>query len=320
MHTRLTLVSSRLAGLCLGSSLSLTLAACGASSAAPESAAPSQQSAGAEVVEKLAAPLMVKDVGFETPESVLYDAVADVYLVSNIKGSPLDADDKAFISRVAPDGNVLELKWIDSESPEVTLDAPKGLALVGDVLYVADLTFVRKFDRVSGKPLGSIKIEGSTFLNDIAAAADGSVYVSDSGLTTGFAPSGTDALVRIGKDDKVSPVVKDVALGRPNGLLASADGVWVVTFGSGELYRVDGAGKREDIKKLPKGSLDGIIQAGSEVLISSWEASAVYQVDGDAFREVVSGLDAPADIGIDTKRNRVLVPLFNQNALSINQL
>src|SRR5262249_7581594 len=34
--------------------------------------------------------------GFSTPESVLYDADGDVYLVSNINGKPAEADDNGF--------------------------------------------------------------------------------------------------------------------------------------------------------------------------------------------------------------------------------
>jgi len=309
-----------LAQLFVLSCLGLHALGCGSQPATSATGELGSASAGGETVPKLEHPIVIKDVGFMTPESVLYDPIADVYIVSNIQGSPLLADGQGFISRVSPDGSVLALKWIESGSRGVELDAPKGMALVGDVLYVADITQVRKFDRNSGKPLGSIKIEGSSFLNDIAAAGDGSIYVSDSGLTTGFAPSGTDAVLRITADDKVVPVIKDVALGRPNGLLAVADGVWVVTFGSGEMYRLDPQGKRAEIQKLPKGSLDGIVQSGASMVISSWEASALYTPDGDSFKEVVSGLDAPADIGLDTKRGRVLVPLFNQNAVAIHQL
>jgi hypothetical protein len=58
--------------------------------------------------------IRVADVGLSTPESVLHDAVADVYLVSNINGSPLGKDGNGFISRLAPDGSLLELKWICS--------------------------------------------------------------------------------------------------------------------------------------------------------------------------------------------------------------
>ena len=38
------------------------------------------------------AKITVKDVGFQTPESVLYDATGDVYLVANINGTPLAKD------------------------------------------------------------------------------------------------------------------------------------------------------------------------------------------------------------------------------------
>src|SRR5262245_10177215 len=60
--------------------------------------------------------------GFQTPESVLYDADNDVYLVSNINGKPLDADDNGFISKVSPDGKITELKWIDGAKDNVKLD------------------------------------------------------------------------------------------------------------------------------------------------------------------------------------------------------
>ena len=80
---------------------------------------------------------MVADVGLSTPESVLHDAGADVYLVSNINGSPLEKDGNGFISRLAPDGSVLALKWIDGEAQGITLNAPKGMAIQDGVLFVA---------------------------------------------------------------------------------------------------------------------------------------------------------------------------------------
>ena len=82
--------------------------------------------------------------GFSTPESAVHDTIADVYLVSNINGSPFGDDKAGFISRVSPDGKVLDLKWIDGSSADVELNAPKGLALVAETLYVADVNVVRK--------------------------------------------------------------------------------------------------------------------------------------------------------------------------------
>jgi hypothetical protein len=284
--------------------------------------APKSPSTGAETarVSDPGAPINVKDVGFKTPESVLHDVRADLYLVSNIDGSPLELDDRAFISRVRPDGSVESLKWIDAEQPGVELHAPKGMALVGEVLYVADISQVRKFDRNTGKPLGAIKIEGATFINDLCADREGNVYASESGLSTVLTPSGSDAVYKINRGGQLSVVAKDLSLGRPNGLLVIDEQLWVVTFGSGELYKLDDKGQRSEVRTTPKGSLDGIVQLKERLFVSSWEASAVYERDGDEFVERVSQVPAPSDIGVDERRERLLIPLFNDNTLIIHPL
>lgn len=143
----------------------------------------------------LPAGINIEKVGFKTPESVMYDANADVYLVSNINVDdiPTKKDNNGFISRLNPDGTVQNLKWIAGGANGVTLHAPKGMAIVDGTLYVTDLDTVRKFDLTSGAALGEIPIEGTTFLNDLAADADGAVYVSDTGLTAddkGIGPNG----------------------------------------------------------------------------------------------------------------------------------
>jgi hypothetical protein len=79
------------------------------------------------------------------PESALWDAATDTYLVSNIGENPFDADGDGFIARFVPDGK--SEKWIGG------LNAPRGMALVGDRLWVADLTVLRSFDRKTGKPV-----------------------------------------------------------------------------------------------------------------------------------------------------------------------
>lgn len=298
----------------------LTLTGCGgAASSAQPSKAP-QAVRPDPIDEGIREPLFVSDVGFKTPESVLHDPREDRYLVSNIDGSPLGVDDTAFISRVRPDGKVENLKWIDAARADVQLDAPKGMAILGEVLYVADISKVRKFDRVSGKPLGAIEIPGATFINDLCADADGNLYASDSGIAAGFRPSGTDAVYKIVKGTELTPFARDVGLGRPNGLQADAAGLWVVTFGSGELYRITGAGPREEVRRLPKGSLDGIARLGNRLFVSSWEASAVYELENGEFVERVSELATPSDIAVDDKRKRLLIPLFYDNTLVIYPL
>ena len=264
--------------------------------------------------------VVVKDAGFLTPESILYDAAADVYLVANINGEPAGADDNGFISKVSPDGKVTELKWIDGSKPDVKLDAPKGMAISGDILWVADITVVRKFDAKTGAPKGEVKIPGASFLNDVTAAEGGGVYVADTGINAKFEPAGTDAVYHIGKDGKVKPLVKAKDLGGPNGLAFANGSVWVVTFGSGELYEVAVKGAKGEKKpgvKLPKGQLDGlVVKDDGEILVSSWEGKAVYAgKPGGEWKAVLSDVEAPADIGWDSKRKVLLVPQFMANAL-----
>jgi len=311
----------RTASILVGALL-LTLACRANRESAPAGATPTVTAAARPAA--AAAPVVVKDVGFQTPECVLHDEESDVYLVSNINGSETAADGNGFISRLDPQGKVLDLKWIDGSKPGQTLDAPKGMALSGGVLYVADVTSVRMFDRKTGKGMGTVAIPGATFLNDLSAAPDGSVWASDSGLSAGkkdLEPSGTDAIYRI-TNGKAERIAKDKSLGLPNGLLADADGTWVVTFGSGELYRITRAGKRESVQKLESGQLDGVSRASDgSLLVSSWERNAILRGHpGGAFTAAIDGVVSPADFAYDAKANRVWIPLFTKDTVEIRAL
>jgi sugar lactone lactonase YvrE len=292
------------------------LAGCAKEQPTPEAAAPPPEPATIE-------PATLAE-GFSTPESVLYDPDQDVYFVSNINGSPLEADDNGYISRINAGTREIDAKWIDGEKDEITLGAPKGMAISGDTLWVTDITVVRKFDRRTGAPLGEVAIEGTTFLNDPSTGADGSIYVSDMGMKAGaegFEPSETDAIYRISADGTVETIASGDELVRPNGLVATADGVWAVTFGGNELYMVvDGA--KSNVVQLPAGSLDGLVLLeGGELLVSSWDSKSVYRGPAAGpFEVVITDVNAPADIGFDTKRNLVLIPMFMDNQVVLHPL
>src|SRR5580698_5063909 len=136
-----------------------------AASGAP-SAVPAASAAPAEPAKPAGPQSVAKYTGLAEPESVLYDADNDRYLVSNINGKPGDKDNNGFISALSPDGTVTTLKWIEG-GKKLKLNAPKGLAIVGEVLYVADIDVVRKFDLKTGASKGSIAFPGATFLNDL---------------------------------------------------------------------------------------------------------------------------------------------------------
>lgn len=255
--------------------------------------------------------------GLATPESVFYDAETDTYLVSNINGAPTDKDNNGYIAELSPDGAVVKAKLVAGGENGVTLNAPKGMALVNGVLYVADIDTVRLFDRKTGAPKGEAAVKGATFVNDLSAGPDGKVYFTDSGLTPKFEGSGTDALYVLepGKKPTVKALLKSKDLPHPNGIVATKDTLYVNFFGAAEIRAYDLKGKAKgEAMKVPTGGLDGLVLVGDEFLVSSWEGKAVYRGKaGGEFTAVFSEITAPADIGFDTKRNRVLVPRFQEN-------
>ena len=260
------------------------------------------------------------DSGLNTPECAIHDEKADVYIVSNINGNALGADKAGFISRVAPSGKILELKWIDGSAEGVTLNAPKGLAIVGDTLYAADVNAIRKFHRVTGKATGVIEIKGSSFLNDLASGPDGKVYVSDSGFGGDPDAPRTDAVYEISPDDSVKALSRGAEVPNPNGLLVTAGGLLVCTWNSGELLWARAREGRERlVAKLPKNQLDGIVvDKDGSLLITSWAGECVYRFKfPQGVTVAIEGLKEPADPGWDAKRGRLLIPHFKEHKLTI---
>lgn len=282
----------------------------------PPRAAPADAAATAPVAAVAVKPAFVEVTGFSTPESVLVLTEPDVYLVSSINGPPAARDDNGFISKLGPDGKVVELKWIDGASDKVTLNAPKGMAVRGGVLYVADIDVVRKFDLATGAPKGEVKIKGM-FLNDVAVAGD-VVYVTDTGVDAAFKPTGKDAVYAIDASDKPKALIAAKDLGGPNGVTVIDGKVWVVLFGGKALFRVEG-GKQVDAQELPGGQLDGLQALGDgRVAVSSWETKTVYAGKlGGPFTPLLEGIEAPADLGVDLARKVVAVPLFQGNVVRL---
>lgn len=266
----------------------------------------------------------VPSAGLQQPESVLHDSVADVYLVSNVDGMPLDKDNNGFLSRVSPDGRMLQPRWIAGGQNGATLHAPKGTGIRGDTLYVADIDVVRRFHRTTGAPLGEVAIPGATLLNDVAVGADGSVYVTDSGLRMGagrLEASGTDAVYRIPPGGAPRVLVRGPELGSPNGIVADADGgVIVAAMTASEVYRVAPDGTRTPLLSPRRGQLDGVVRTrGGALLVSDWKRSAAYLITAAAEPVIaVRNLPSPADIGYDAKRDRLLVPLMTVNRVEFH--
>src|SRR5688500_8606753 len=122
--------------------------------------------------------------GFRNPESVRYDSAQDVFFVSNMVGYGSYEDGIGYISRVSAADPRLAAVFIESGHGGVELNAPKGMAIHGNTLWVADIDVLRGFDRRTGVPLATIDFasHGAVLLNDVAVAPGGELRVTDTGI------------------------------------------------------------------------------------------------------------------------------------------
>ncbi len=262
--------------------------------------------------------------GLSRPESVLYDYHSDVYLVSNINGSPWEKDNNGFIAKADPDAGGPVERWIAGGKGGVVLNAPKGSALTESTFWVTDIDMVRGFDRTTGAPTMSIPITGATFLNDITADAWGNLYVTDTGMNPDLTLSNTDAVYRIDRQGRVELLFTGL---QPNGITIHRDKLLMVTLG-GQVARYDLGDNSLSIEKtLSTPGLDGVqVLHGGKVLISANPASDVgmWQVPrhGEPM-EYLDGFDfmtGAADFTIDHRRQRLVLPILFSDTLVVTPL
>jgi hypothetical protein len=234
------------------------------------------------------------------PESVLYDAGRNILYVSNIDGKQAwEKDGAGSIGKVSTDGKIIMAEWVKG------LQAPKGMGMYKDRLYVADIDVVVVIDIKQGKILEQISVEGAQGLNDISIDKKGTVYVSD---------SRTKKVHQI-VDGKVSTFLEN--LKGPNGVLAHGDNFYILDQGA--MYQV---GKDKTLTLIVdgmEGGTDGIENVkGNEFLVSAW-SGAIWYVSGPGKKELM--LDTreqkinSADIGYNVKKRIVYVPTFWKNTI-----
>src|SRR6059058_1157804 len=266
--------------------------------------------------------------GFLTPESVLHDPVQDIYFVSNINGSPTAKDNNGFISRVRPDGAVENLKFIEGGKNGVTLHGPKGLALWGDTLWVADIDVVRAFDAKTGAAIDTVSLSklGAVFLNDIVVGLSGALYITDTGIrfddVGNVLHRGPDRVFRVGPDRAVTQAIRGDTLGRPNGIAVDPVGkrFIIVEFGGRYVLGWKPGDKAPSVVAKGPGGFDGVVVAGGRIMVSSWADSSVSSYETGQEVKLIGGIAGPADIGYDAKRNRLLIPSLPGNRVEIWQL
>jgi sugar lactone lactonase YvrE len=260
-----------------------------------------------------ASPVLADEVwtleGFQAPESALFDSERNVVYISNVAGEANAKDGIGFISKISLDGKMHESQWIKG------LNAPKGMILHGNLLYVSDIDTLVEIDVTKGAVTNSWVAEGSQFLNDTAVDADGRVFVSDM-----LADS-----IYVLENGKLAVFVQDPALLHPNGLRVEGGKLLVAGWGEdiqpdfstktpGRLVSVDLTTK--EISAVgsgePIGNLDGLEPDGSgNWMVTDWVAGQLYRIHPDGSAEKLIDLNSgSADLEYVEREKLAIIPMM----------
>lgn len=237
------------------------------------------------------------------PESVLPDFKAKILYVSQMGNNPNDKDGIGGVAKIGMDGKIIDLNWITG------LNAPKGLARFGNLMYAADLTDVVVIDVAKGKVKKIIAIDSAKFLNDITVSDQGIVYVSD---------SKTKKIHRL-ENDQPSLYLSNV--NGVNGLKAIGKDLYIV--GGKNIWKADAEKNLTKLAELPYGG-DGLEPIGNgDFLFTGW-AGYVYYVYADGKYDLM--LDThlekknTADLGYDPVKKILYIPTFYKKSVMAYQL
>ncbi|BFU92630.1 MAG: ATP/GTP-binding protein [Nitrospira sp.] len=259
--------------------------------------------------------------GLESPNSFVGDPSGKDYFISNINGEPDARDNNGFITKLNAEGKVTELKFIQGGVADVLLHAPKGMALVGPILYIADLDQLKAFDKTSGKLVATVSFPTSS-LTDVAAAPDGMLYVSD---------QAANSIYRIdpSADHRIDLLIHDERLAGPSGIAIHprTNHLIAVSLQKGKILDITLDGQLTELES--NGFFTGRFQNLSGVDFDQWgnmyvsdiTKGKIWRMTRDhRFQVIAEYLPAPADIGIDRVNNLILVPYHYVDAAEMNGL
>lgn len=196
--------------------------------------------------------------GLDQPESAVYASQQKLIYVANVGGEPLARDGNGYLSQVSVDGKLVKKRWFGG------LNAPKGLGYYYGLLYVTDIDELLEIDTGNGRVKRRFKAPGAKFLNDVAVAGNGVVYVSDLGTNTIWRLSG----------DSFTAIVKSEELQAPNGLLLDKGQLVVASWGKEaqgdnpaeqswlKVVDLNSRAVQARFAPIPLGNLDGLAADG----------------------------------------------------------
>jgi DNA-binding beta-propeller fold protein YncE len=262
-------------------------------------------------------------INLASPQSMIADE-GQTYFISNANGDPGTRENEGFISKVSHEGKVIDLYFIQGGKKSITLNSPRGMAIVGSTLYVADLDVVRGFDKETGDALQTIPFTQfrSQSLTGLAADSRGRLYVSDS-------DSNTIYHIDPSLDHAVTVFVQHEGLSHPHGLAIHPKNGHLVGVGweDGKIFEINENGIIQElfVNSFFRGgfyNLDGIdFDKYGTMYVSDLTAGKVWRIRANHKKEVIAEfLLSPAGIGIDRLNHVILVPYLYANGAEINGL
>lgn len=265
----------------------------------------------------------------KSPQSFLATPSGETYFISNINGEPAEKDNNGFITKLDKDGKLVELEFIRGGRGQTVLHAPKGMAIVGNVLYVVDIDTLRGFDIDSGRSMVTLSIPtdpvgaATTGLADVAYDGHGTLYVSD---------TDSNSIYRVdvaSRSPAVSLLTRDARLAGPRGLAMHprTGHLIAVSWNQGSIIEITPDGVIEVLVSNSFFSwrfknLDGVaFDTWGSMYVSDFTAGKVWRITPDEdFKVIAEYLPTPADIGVDKANHLILVPYIYGNAAEINGL
>lgn len=263
---------------------------------------------------------LVKEIkGLSHPESFIYDSASDSYFISNVgsSGGAGERDNDGYITRISGDMKKKIDRWVEGGS-DITLNAPKGLAVYNGILYVADIDRLLGFSVKTAKQVVEIKLKnmGAVFLNDVASDDTGNIYVTCTGSGKVFKYSTTKKTTDVWISGGIVP--------GPNGIVyQSAEKTFtVVDYVDGGIYKFDLTGKKISMKVTGFPSLDGVdYDDKGNLYFSSYTRGKVWMIAGNSAPKLIYEVNSsPADISIDKKHGYLLIPIMMDNSAVILNL
>jgi len=253
-------------------------------------------------------PAWQTSVVFEQPESIAFDPKKQQLYVSNINGGPTDVDGNGYISLLSLDGSINELHWLDG------LNAPKGLTIVGNNLYIADINELVVVDIKNRKITQRYSAPKAKFLNDVVADKKGNIYVS------AFL---TNTLYRL-SNGQFEVWLQSEELEVPNGLLVENDQLLVASWGvmtDGFATEVAGHLKTINLEtkqirslgdKTPAGNLDGLESDGNgSYFVTDWMAGKLLHIAPSGISSTLVTLEqGSADHIVLHEQGLVIIPMM----------